>query len=84
MILWPLWRISCRFPVLLLTLACLFATGLGQEAGGPTLLTVLPQQGATQVDPTQSVLFSFSSPMKRQQAVMWLAGGRPIDTNRVV
>lgn len=83
-ILWPLWRISCRFPVLLLTLGCLFATGLGQEVGGPTLLTVLPQQGATQVDPNQSVLFSFSSPMKRQQAVMWLAGSTPIDTNRVV
>lgn len=83
-IFWPLRRISGRFPLLLVAVVGLFATVLGQEVGGPTLLTVLPQRGAIQVNPTQWVTFSFSSPMKRQQAVLWLAGSSPIDTNRVV
>lgn len=80
----PLLRVSGRLPVLLVALACLLATVLGQEVGTPTLLTVLPQRGATQVDPTQLVTFSFSTPMQRQQAVLWFAGSSPIDTNRVV
>ena len=80
----PLLRVSGRLPVLLVALACLLAKVLGQEVGTPTLLTVLPQRGATQVDPTQLVTFSFSTPMQRQQAVLWFAGSSPIDTNRVV
>ena len=80
----PLLRVSGRLPVLLVALACLLAKVLGQEVGTPTLLTVLPQRGATQVDPNQLVTFSFSTPMQRQQAVLWFAGSSPIDTNRVV
>lgn len=80
----PVLRISGRLPVLLMALVCLWATVLGQEVGGPTLLTVMPQSGATQVDPTQLVTFTFSTPMKRQPAVLWFAGFSLIETNRVV
>ena len=79
----PWVRIPGRFRSLLFSLACLFGAAVAQEAGGPTLLSVKPENGAREVDPSITVTFTFSAPMKRQQSVMWLAGGMPIEESKV-
>jgi hypothetical protein len=77
-------RIFPRFVGLMLALACLFGKATAQESGGPILLSVQPENGATQVDPSVAVTFTFSAPMKRQQSVMWLAGTGVIDETKVI
>jgi hypothetical protein len=81
---WPSARIPGRFLSLLLSVACLFGAAVAQEFGGPTLVSVKPENGAKEVAPSTTVTFTFSAPMKRQQSVMWMAGGMPIDESKVV
>ncbi len=80
---WNLARTPSRLAVLLLTFAALLGAASAQESGGPTLLSVKPENGATEVDPLTAVTFSFSAPMKRQQSVMWLAGSGLIEESKV-
>ena len=81
---WTSARTPSRLAVLLLTFAALLGAASAQESGGPTLLSVKPENGATEVDPSVTVTFSFSAPMKRQQAITWLAGTGMIDEKKVV
>ncbi len=81
---WTSARTPSRLALLLLTYAALLGAASAQESGGPTLLSVKPENGATEVDPSVTVTFSFSAPMKRQQAITWLAGTGMIDDKKVV
>jgi hypothetical protein len=80
---WFSTRIASRWVSLLLSIWFLHGLVSGQESGGATLVSVKPENGAQEVDPSTTVTFTFSAPMKRQQSVMWFAGGMPIDETKV-
>lgn len=55
-----------------------------QDSDPPTLVSSVPDDGATGVAPSTTVKFTFNEPMKPQQAIFWIAGTTLLDTNRVV
>ena len=63
----PWTRIPVRSVSLLLSLWILFGMVSGQEVSGPTLLSVKPENGAQEVDPSTAITFTFSAPMKRHR-----------------
>ena len=82
--LWTSAQVPRRLASLLLAFVCLCGAASAQESGGLALLSVKPENGAKEVDPSVTVTFTFSAPMKRQQAITWLAGTGMIDEKKVV
>jgi hypothetical protein len=68
----------------LVWLSLLPLTGHAQDRVRPTLVSSTPPNNATGVDPSTSLRFVFSEPMKPQQQILWITSPETITSSAVI